>query len=494
MQDYLFKTEPFDHQLTRFYSHREKEFHGHLWEQGTGKSKISIDTAAYLYAHGEINCVVVVAPNGVHRNWIINEFPSHCPEYIDYNLAFYASSLLKLEKEALIKCVNHKGLKVIGINVEAMATKRGVEFLKELLFSNACMLILDESTVIKNPKAIRTKALLKLSKHARYKRILTGTPITQSPLDAFTQFTFLDENILRTSSYYAFRNRYCIMKEIRTNGRSLQIPDKYVNLDELQELISPYSDRVLKEDCLDLPDKLYQKRYVELSPAQASLYKELKKELLVEFEGKSMSAPLALTKLLRLQQIVGGFFQPDVEIEFDDNMEPIIKDKTPPKPIDKTNKRVAAVVEILEETTGKAIIWARFRAEIASLVQAIKEKFGKDSFVEYHGGVSNSERSDNIDMFQNHPKVRFFIGHVQAGGKGLTLHAASTVIYYSNNFSLEDRLQSEDRAHRIGQTKNVTYIDIIAPNTLDEQVVKVLRSKKNIADLITGDVPLENWV
>lgn len=271
----------------------------------------------------------------------------------------------------------------------------------------------------------------------------------------------------------------------------------YCNLDELQILIAPHSYRVTKSDCLDLPEKLYSKRYVELSPTQRTLYNSLKKDIVAEFNGKVMSAPLALTKLLRLQQIVGGYFVPDQDMLIDPDGEFITTaglNKPIPEPIDKVNPRVESLIELLEETNGKVIIWARFRSEILAICSAIARTFGTKSAVEYHGGVDNKDRSDNIQRFQTQDDCRFFIGHVQAGGKGLTLHAATTVVYYSNDFSLENRLQSEDRAHRIGQKNNVTYIDFVASKTLDEKIVNTLREKKNVADLITGDTSLDSWI
>ena len=208
----------------------------------------------------------------------------------------------------------------------------------------------------------------------------------------------------------------------------------------------------------------------------------------------TISAPLALTKLMRLQQIVGGFFQADIEFDLDEDGN-ILKGAIPKPPIriDEKNPRIESLIELLEECDGKVIIWARFRAEIKAISDRISESFGKESLVQYHGGVSNEERAIAVSSFQNSDRVRFFVGHVQAGGKGLTLHAASTVCYFSNNFSLEDRLQSEDRAHRIGQKNNVTYVDFVATNTLDETVVTTLRSKKSVADLVTGD-PTLGWI
>jgi SNF2 family DNA or RNA helicase len=236
---------------------------------------------------------------------------------------------------------------------------------------------------------------------------------------------------------------------------------------------------------------------VELSLNQKRLYNSLKKEVVAEFNGKTMSAPLALTKMMRLQQIIGGFFTPDANqdayINSDEEDRPVPVTYSP-QPIDEVNLRVESLIELLEEVNGKVIIWARFRAEISAITKRIHATFGRESCVEYHGGIANEDRSLAVTSFQNNPDVRFFVGHVQAGGKGLTLHAATTVVYYSNNFSLEDRLQSEDRCHRIGQKNNVTYIDMIAPHTLDDHVVKALRDKKNVADLITGDTPIEHWL
>jgi SNF2 family DNA or RNA helicase len=537
MLDYSYKSKPFDHQHERFLLYRNKRFHGHLWEQGTGKSKVIIDTAAWLYGQGEIDCLLIIAPNGVHRGWIKDQVPDHMPDYTNYRAAWYSSSPTRKEKEQLLDVLKYRGgLKIIAINVEAFQSSKGTAFARELLNMMRCLMVVDESSTIKGHKAIRTKNIIKIGIHAPYKRILTGTPITQGPLDLYTQFTFLDSHCLRSASYYGFRNRYAIMKEQRVAGRSFMQVTGYTNLDELQEILAKHSDRVTKAECLDLPDKLYQKRYVELSDNQRRLYNALKKDLLVEFNGMKLSAPLALTKLLRLQQIVGGFFTADKEVindydellDWDDtgmadsgsSVGPISSQDTKgPVAIDETNPRVTALLDLLEETQGKVIIWARFRAEIEAISQALMEKFGRNSVVEYHGGIKNEDRSRAIELFQGehieteqkwsggvctfeHTRVpipkekqaKYFVGHVQAGGKGLTLTAASTVVYYSNDFSLENRLQSEDRAHRIGQVNHVTYIDFIAINTLDDKVVTVLRNKKNMADIITGDEKMEEWI
>ena len=501
MQDYVYKTKPFGHQHDIFNLSRDREYFALLWEQGTGKSKTTLDTACWLYNNGKISTVIIIAPNGVHRNWIINEVPAHVPDYIQYKAAWYSSTPSKKEADALVKTLKFDGLRVIAMNIEAFATIKGVGFLKDVLLTFPTMLVVDESSTIKNPKAIRTKHLLKLGKLAKYRRILTGTPVTQGPLDVFTQFCFLDQEILRTHSYYAFRNRYALLREVKTNGRSFMVITGYTNLDELIQIIEPHSSRVLKKDCLDLPEKLYTKRYVTLSDNQRKLYDQLKKEIVAEFNGMVMTTPLALTKLLRLQQIVGGFFVPDQQLILEDADEESVQGtlgfenrRLKPEPIDETNPRVESLLELLEETSGKVIIWARFRSEIGLIRKRLADKFGTESCVEYHGGVDNATRPVNIGRFQTDPTCRFFLSNVQTGGKGLTLTAASTVIYFSNDFSLENRLQSEDRAHRIGQVNNVTYIDFVAENTLDEKIVAVLRSKKNVADLVTGDEPIVDWL
>jgi SNF2 family DNA or RNA helicase len=501
MTDYLYKTVPFEHQSKSFLMSRDREAFALLMEQGTGKSKVALDTSCYLYANGKIDAVLIIAPNGVNRNWILNECPAHIPDYINHKTAWYSSNPSKKEEKAISDTLGFLGLKIIAMNIESLATIKGVTFTKNFLMSFRSMLILDESSTIKNPKALRTKNLLKLSIHAKYRRILTGTPVTQGPLDLFTQFSFLDGQILRTQSYYAFRNRYAIMREIRTAGRSFMTVVGYTNVDELTRLIAPHSFRVTKAECLDLPDKLYSKRYVTLSPNQSRLYSQLKKQIVAEFNGMVMTTPLALTKLLRLQQIVGGFFVPDQQLVIEDADEETVQGtlgfenrKLKPEPIDAVNPRIESLLDLLGEIDGKIIIWARFRSEIGRICERIRTDFKDVSCVEYHGGIDNTTRSNNVQRFQNDPKCKFFVGNVQAGGKGLNLHAASTVIYYSNDFSLENRLQSEDRAHRIGQRNHVTYIDLIASDTLDVKIVDVLRSKKSIADLITGDESLENWL
>jgi hypothetical protein len=460
--DFKFKTKPFDHQRKAFYMSRDSESFALLMEQGTGKTKVIIDNAAYLYGAGKINCMVVIAPNGVHRNWIRKEIPEHLPEWCPYESAYYYAGMNKkdLERFEDIMTVQDK-LKIFTFNVEGFVSKKAYALIDKIVWTNDVLLVVDESSRIKRPGAERTKIITKLSKQAKYRRIMTGTPVTKGPEDIYSQFKFLDPQILGYDSFYSFKARYCIM-----GGFENKQIVAYQNVDELTKNIEGHSFRVLKKDCLDLPDKIYQRHPIELSTKQRKLYDQLRKSYIAEMEGEQIDAPATITRILRLQQIVCGWFPTETEV----------------KPIDDKNPRLQALLEILSDIDSKVIIWARFKADL----KAIERELGKLA-VSYHGDVSNDARAEAVDRFQNDPKIRYFIGQPQSGGIGLTLTAADYAVYYSNSFDLETRLQSEDRCHRIGTKNNVTYIDLEAPKTIDSKIIKALRSKKNLADIITKD-------
>ena len=462
--DFKFKTKPFDHQRKAFYMSREKESFGLLMEQGTGKSKVIIDNAAYLYANDKINALVVIAPNGVHRNWLSKELPVHMPDWCPYEAIYYRSgqNYIKSHRDKFNAVIGAENcLKVFSFNVEAFVSNIAIFYMMKILTCHNVMLVVDESSRIKRPGAKRTKIITKFSKNAKYRRILTGTPVTKGPEDVYSQFKFLDPNILGYDSFYSFKARYCIM-----GGFENREVVSYQNIDELTKNIEGHSFRVLKKDCLDLPDKIYQRYYVDLSPEQLKLYKSMKKEFVAELEGETLAAPEAITRFLRLQQITCNWFPTENGVEM----------------INSVNPRLTALMNILGEIQSKVIIWARFKADL----KAIEGALG-DLAVSYHGEVSTDDREIAVDRFQNDPKIRYFIGQPQSGGIGLTLTAADYAIYYSNSFDLETRLQSEDRCHRIGTTKNVTYIDIEAKGTIDSKIITALRNKKNLADAITKD-------
>tara|TARA_R110000796_G_scaffold87366_1_gene188569 strand:- start:1379 stop:3082 length:1704 start_codon:yes stop_codon:yes gene_type:complete len=460
--DFNFETKPFEHQRKAFYMSRDKKSFALLMEQGTGKTKVIIDNAAYLYGKGEITALIVIAPNGVHRNWINSEIPIHMPKWCVHKSVFYTAGMNKKRTEEYNSVIGASDcLKIFSFNVEAFTSIKAIEFMQKALLSNKVMLVVDESSRIKRPGAKRTKIITKFGKQAEYLRIMTGTPVTKGPEDVYSQFKFLDHKILGYDSFYSFRARYCTM-----GGFENRQIISYQNIDELTRNIEGHSFRVLKKDCLDLPDKIYQRHYVEMSAKQIKIYKNMKESFVAELEGQVVNAPEAITRLLRLQQITCGWFPTENGVE----------------PIENKNLRLEALKEILGDINSKVIIWARFKADL----KAIEAALG-DLAVSYHGEVSNDDREAAVYRFQNDDSIRYFIGQPQSGGIGLTLTAADYVVYYSNSFDLEIRMQSEDRCHRIGTKNNVTYIDIEARKTIDSKIIKALREKKSLADIITKD-------
>jgi SNF2 family DNA or RNA helicase len=305
---------------------------------------------------------------------------------------------------------------------------------------------------------------------------MTGSPITKNPLDLYTQCEFLDPWLLDFSSYYAFRNRYAEMKTMHVHGRSIQVVDKFQNLGELSDTVKQFSYRVLKEDCLDLPPKVFIKRHVALTPEQKKVYEQMKKAAMAVLNGKVTTTMTVLTQLMRLHQITCGY------VTADDGTVQAVE-----------SNRLNELMSILEDTDGKVIIWANYQTSVSDIMKALTKKYGANSFVHYYGLTPQEDRQDNIRKFQNDPECRFIIGTPQTGGYGITLTQANTVIYYSNSYDLEKRLQSEDRAHRIGQKKTVTYIDLISEDTVDEKIVKALRDKINIASEVMGE-DLKEWI
>jgi SNF2 family DNA or RNA helicase len=334
------------------------------------------------------------------------------------------------------------------------------------------MMIIDESTTIKNRKALRTKNLVALRDRALYRRILTGSPITKSPMDLFSQCDFLKDRALGFNSYFAFQARYAQVQRRTMGHRSFQQIVGYQRLEELTNKLDQFSNRVLKEECLDLPDKVYVKRVVPLTNEQTNVYNQMKLLALAQMDsGELATTASVLTQIMRLQQICCGFLQPD-----EGDMREI-----------KSN-RLDELINLSEEVQGKAIIWATYTHDIQRIADALRGRFGPEAVATYYGGTPQEERQEIVQRFQNRSDpLRFFIGQPKTGGYGITLTAANTVIYYSNSYDLEIRLQSEDRAHRIGQANKVTYIDLVAPNTIDEKILTALRAKIDIASQVLGE-------
>ena len=477
IMNYKFKTKPYAHQMTALEKSWTRETYAYFMEMGTGKTKVLIDNAAMLYDKGKIDGVLIIAPKGVVKTWYEQELPTHLPEHIENVSTLWQPNITKKQQEKLESLFEiETALHILVMNVEALSTTKGTDFALKFLNSHKTLMVIDESTTIKNPGAKRTKNILKLSTIAKYRRIMTGSPVTKNPLDLYSQCEFLDPWLLDFSSFYAFRNRYAEMKTLNVRGRSIQIVDKFKNLGELSDQLKGFSYRVLKEDCLDLPEKNWTKRQITLSYDQRKIYTEMKETALAHLNGKVTSTMTVLTQLMRLHQITCGHFTAD-----DGSTQAI------------ANNRITELMDVLSEMEGKAIIWAHYQYDIKDIIKAITDEYGPCSVVDYYGLTPQDERQDNIRKFQSDPKCRFLVGTPSTGGYGITLTAANTVIYYSNGYDLEKRLQSEDRAHRIGQKKNVTYVDIIAEDTVDEKIVKALRDKVNIASQVLGE-ELKAWI
>ena len=475
--NYKFKTPPYKHQLTALEKSWNRETYAYFMEMGTGKSKVLVDNIAMLYDKGKIDGALIICPKGVMGTWHKQEIPTHLPTHIE-NVAVSWQSNINKSQSRLLGNLFKTGeeLHILVMNVEALSTQKGTDFAKKFMLSHKTLMAIDESTTIKNPKAKRTKNIIEMSKRAIYRRILTGSPVTKNPLDLYSQCEFLNEELLDFTSYYAFRNRYAEMKTLHLAGRSIQVVSYFKNLDELSEQLKTFSYRVLKEDCLDLPPKIYMKREIELSAEQKKVYKQMKEEALASLNGKQITTMTVLTQLMRLQQITCGHFVAD------DGTTQEIK-----------SNRLNELMDILDEVEGKAIIWAHWQKDVKIIKEALIKEYGPRSVVDYYGLTPQDKRQKNKDAFQKNSKVRFFVGTPQTGGYGLTLTAANTVIYYSNGYDLEKRIQSEDRAHRIGQKKSVTYIDIMAEDTVDHKITKSLRKKINIASEVMGE-ELRSWI
>ena len=472
MTRFVFKTDPYDHQRQAFDGSAEQENYALLMDMGTGKTKVCIDTIAYNFEKKDVDFAIIVAPKGVIANWI-GEIETHLPDRVDREVVMWKPNLTKAKRKELTDLYkDNDKLKFLLMNIEAFSTKKGVDVAEFFVKKFKVFMAVDESTTIKNRQAKRTKAICNVGRGAVMRRILTGSPVTKSPMDLFSQMDFLSPKILGFKSYYAFQSRYAVVQRRSMGAHSFNQILGFQRLDELTETLDEHSYRVRKEDCLDLPDKVYMKREVELTPEQTDAYVQMKNLALARLDSGDLSTTQnVLTQIMRLQQICLGSLTDD-----DGDVHPL-----------KSNRQ-SELMSICEEIQGKAIIWATWTQDIRSIAEALRDRFGVEAVATLHGETPDSDRQQIVDAFQDRQsELRFIVGHPKTGGYGLTLTAANTVIYYSNSYDLELRLQSEDRAHRIGQENKVTYIDLISPKTIDEKIVTALRNKIKIADLVLGE-------
>lgn len=486
-----FKMPPREHQKIALLLARDLPYFAYLMDQGTGKTKTLIDDAAHQFRMKRIEVLLVIAPNSVKDNWVNytdedDQIRKHMPPDVPYVAAQWVSNPNADEKKRWAQfekdVFTHRGKKliVLVVNIEALIVDRIFDYLMKFVETFKTMIAIDESTRIKTISAKRTKAAFKIRKPCPVARIMSGTPIIKSPLDAFAQFGFLDPDILGYGSFYAFRNRYAVM-----GGFEQRQVIMYKNMDELSEKIASISYRVTKEECLDLPPQTWQKRRITMTKEQMRCYNDMREKLLVEFKTTKVRAEIALTQLMRFQEITGGYL-PQIDEETGETVGhvEIVKPQHNPK--------FQEAISLIEESGDQQIIvWSRFKAEIAGF-RSLLEKEGI-KYLEFHGDIKPRDRTENKNKFQRDKSYKVLLGNPQAGGIGIDLFAASVVIYLSNSFDTEQRVQSEDRAHRIGTTLPVTYYDLICPATVDVHIVGTLRRNKKISDEVMKD-GISSWL
>lgn len=480
-ENILFKTKPYDHQYKCHVESRDEINYAYFCEMGTGKSKILLDNIHYLYRTGKINMAIIIAPKGVYHNWI-GECETHLFE--GYELLMWSSKRTKKEVRKQKEFVESdtSSLKIFLVNVDACITKNGKLYINKLLKEHKTLLAIDESTKIKNPMAKRTKSIVEMGRKAVYRRILTGQPIANNPLDVYAQAYFLDSGYLShpratlSQGFHMFRSRYAELTDMRQGHRTFKVVTGFKRLNELSEKMREFSYTVSKSECLDLPDKVYQLRHVPMTSEQAIAYNSMKDQALLELDLETCTAQIALTKLLRLRQILCGFVHTD-----DGNIKRF------------EHNRLNIMGDVIDEMDGKIVIWANFKHSITEIYKFLEEKYGTGKTVCYYGDVPQEVRIKAIDYFNNSADCKFFVGNPAVGGMGLTLVASHNMIYYSNGFSFEERMQSEDRIHRIGQKKKANYVDLVVNNSVDGKILEAIRQKFNIASKITFD-QIRSWL
>jgi len=471
---YEYKTRPYNHQREALRQAEGREGFAWLMEMGAGKTKVAIDEMSKLILAGSVTRVLILAPKAVYMNWLLREIPTHMPDSVRSSceiVEWRPGGGSSAHQVKLNKLLNSDRPYVLIMNIEAMSSgDKALKCALRHVSSGPAAVYLDESTTIKNPTSTRTKRAVEISRHCAVRRIMTGSPATRSPLDIYSQFEFLGRRMLGFSSYFSFRARYAVIEEKYVGGRVVKVPVAYRDTEDLARRIKPHSYRVTKEECLDLPPKIYTMREVELSPQQRRMYDEVRRSAQSEIgEGSFVSATQVMQQMTRMHQILCGHVRDE-----EGNLHYL------------QNNRLETMMEVIEESCGKVIIWSAYRPDIDTIVHKIREVYGPQSVVEFHGGTTLDDRERATTRFQEDPECRFIVSN-ETGARGNTWTAASHVIYYSNGYNLETRIQSEDRAHRVGQKKSVTYTDLYVPGTIDERVIRALRDKIDIASTITGD-------
>lgn len=437
-------------------------------KMGTGKTFAAVHLACARFKAGLIDSIVIVCPSTLRATWR-KELVKYATVDYDFRIhdtkASWYRDFCRLDQR-------DGRLQILAVSVEGLGVSAG-------LFDSVCgffigrnvMVINDESSRIKNPAALRTKRTIEFRDHAQFRIILNGTPIAIGLEDLWSQYEFLDPNIIGSGDYWSYKTRYLTMGGYE--GKQIV---GYQNVEELMSLIEPYTVEVGK-DVLDLPPKVMKTRYVSATPEQKALLKLIKKGIDDELDGPAIKVENVLERVLRWRQVVGGWLP---EYDFD-------TEKTTLKPL-KSNPKMDDLFEMIEANFAgsKFIIWSTFIHELEFIATKLMEKYGEESVRLYYGKTDKTERSAIEDAYCNDPKMRFFVANPATAGLGLTLISGENDImwYYSGTNAYIDRAQSEDRAHRIGQANSVVVGDTIMEHTIDEVIAAGLLEKMGIEEYI----------
>jgi hypothetical protein len=470
-----YKTVPRTHQQRVFAISKDRDFYGVFLEQGLGKTKIDLDVSAHMWAQGKINGLLIDAPNGVHRQWVLEQIPLHLPDWVKYKAFIYKSEQNKTWlKEAEEFFAYDEGLKILAIHHDAFATDKGVAFATRFLSGNRVKWTIDESSrKIKTPGAKRTKTTLKLRNLAPYRRVMDGTPITKGVEDLYTQLKFLHDDVHGFNSFYSYRNQYCVVRQVPGAPSGVMQIVGYRNLEELQTRMDGWSVRMRSADCLDLPERIYSQRYVELTNEQKRFYRDLKNEFIAQLDsGEVVSVEQAVTKLLRLQQLICG------HIRLDDG-----------RVVSVDTNRHREALAAAEQIGDKVILWARFHHDIDLLAATFRDW----NPVVWDGRTSTEERADRKLRFIQDKNCGAFIANPGSAGIGTDglQSCCRHMIYYSNTFKAAERWQSEARLYRDGQKGTVNVLDLVSPGTIDLHILNVLKQRKNIANVA---LDIRSWL
>ena len=453
------------HQAEAYEKAKDMDDFGFLMEAGTGKTRPTLKNALYLFDKGKIDTLLIEAPNNVHRKWVNEEIPKHFAPGIPYKAAFYRAGAGIRESAEFDEAIKYRsGLRILAYNIESLSLDAGKRHALAALAKRAAMVALDESSRIKTPSSKRTKNAHALGDIANYRRILTGTPVSQGLHDLYSQFRFLNWKIIGTRTFTEFKSRYCQM-----GGYDEREIVGYLNEEELLSKIAPYVFEANKKDCLDLPEEMWQTREVELSAEQKRHYRDLRDTFVAELKSNRLEVPLAGVRMLRLRQLLSGFFPtPDNGVGTYENL---------PCP------RLDSCADLVEEAArGKIIVWCHFRPDVINMMAKLKER--GITCVPYDGSINDDQRQRNLDNWKTQDKIVALVATPATGGIGLDMVEADTDVTYSHNYNYEEYTQKNARNHRSGQWRPVTHYELVARGTADVRMMKRVRDKGDVADMV----------